>query len=132
MYYFRYVLKNKHDKNFMFIQEMLKNKTLLCISLSTCPTVHVNKHLLSLTDGRVPTRGSNYDGTRHLRIRKHRIILLWNTKNLCDPQNAFTKFHFVFMSIIWYPLMEPRKSITALNNDLLTIPRQKAPKSNCR
>ena len=36
-----------------------KNKTLLCISYSTCPTVNVNKHLSCLTYGRVPTKGSN-------------------------------------------------------------------------
>ena len=47
---------------------MLKNKTLLCISYCTCPTVNVNKHLSRLTYGRVPTKGRNYVGTRNLRI----------------------------------------------------------------
>ena len=42
---------------------MLKNKTLLNISHSTCPTVYVNKHV-SLTEAlRVPTKGYNYGGT---------------------------------------------------------------------
>ena len=43
-------------------------KGLMCISYSTCPTVYVNKHLSSLTYGRVPTKGRNYFGTRNLRI----------------------------------------------------------------
>ena len=47
---------------------MLKNKTLLCISYSTCPTVYVNRHLSCLTYGRVPTKGRNYVRTRNLRI----------------------------------------------------------------
>ena len=47
---------------------MLKIKTLLCISYSTCPTVYFNKHLSCLTYGRVPTKGRNYIGTRNLRI----------------------------------------------------------------
>ena len=47
---------------------MLKYETLLCIPYSTCPTVYVNKHLSCLTYGRVPRDGSNYVGTRNLRI----------------------------------------------------------------
>ena len=42
---------------------MLKNKTFLCISYSTCPTVNVKKHLSCPTYGRVPTKGHNYVGT---------------------------------------------------------------------
>ena len=53
---------------------MLKNKTILCISLSTCPTVHVNKHLSCFTYGRVPTKGRNYDGTRNLRIEQFKRL----------------------------------------------------------
>ena len=47
---------------------MLKKKTLLCISYSTCPTFYVNKHLSCLINGRVPTKGRNYVRTRNLRI----------------------------------------------------------------
>ena len=47
---------------------MLKDKSLLCISYSTCPTVYVNKHLSCLTYGKVPTKGRNYVGTRNLRV----------------------------------------------------------------
>ena len=46
---------------------MLKNKTLLCTSYSTCP-VYVNKHLSCLTYGRLPTKGRNNVGARNLRI----------------------------------------------------------------
>ena len=52
---------------------MLKNKTLLCISYSTCPIVYVNKHLSYLTYGRVSTKGRNSVGTRNLRIAMCRI-----------------------------------------------------------
>ena len=55
-------------------KKMLKNKTLLCISYSTCPTVYVNKHLSCLTYGRVPTKGRNYVGTRNLRISFHPLL----------------------------------------------------------
>ena len=48
----------------MFIQLMLKNKTLLCISYRTCPTVSVNTHLACLTYGRVPTKRRNNCGAR--------------------------------------------------------------------
>ena len=37
----------------MFIQLMLKYKTLLCISYSICPAVYVNKHLSCFTYRRV-------------------------------------------------------------------------------
>ena len=47
---------------------MLKNKTLLCISYSTCPTVSINNHLSCLTYARVPTKGCNNVGTHNLHI----------------------------------------------------------------
>ena len=52
----------------MFIQWLLTNKTLPCISYSTCPIVYVNKNLSCLTYGRVPTKGRNFVGTQKLRI----------------------------------------------------------------
>ena len=68
MYYFRYLLINKHNKKLTFIQQMLENETFLYISYSTCPTVYVNTHLSCLTYGRVSTKGRYYVGTRNLRI----------------------------------------------------------------
>ena len=38
---------------------MSKERTLLCISCSKCPTIDVNKHLLLLNYGRVPAKESN-------------------------------------------------------------------------
>ena len=47
---------------------MLKDRTLLCISYSICPTIYVNKHLSRLTYGRAPAKGSNPVVTRNRRI----------------------------------------------------------------
>ena len=38
---------------------------------STCPTVYVNKHLLYLTYGRIPTKGRYSVGTWNLRIKMY-------------------------------------------------------------
>ena len=37
----------------------VKNRTLLCILCSICPTIYVNKHLSRLTYGKAPAKGSN-------------------------------------------------------------------------
>ena len=68
MYKFRYLLKNNDLNMFNFHSKMLKIKTSLCTSYSTCPTVHVKKHLSCLTYGRVPTKRRNYVETRNFRI----------------------------------------------------------------
>ena len=47
---------------------MMKNKTLLGISYSTCPNVYVNKHILCLTYLRVTTKGRYNVRNRNLRI----------------------------------------------------------------
>ena len=38
---------------------MSKNRTLLCISSSICPTIYINKHLALLDYGGAPAKGSN-------------------------------------------------------------------------
>lgn len=43
---------------------MSKYKTLKIISLSVCPTVHVNKYLSCFTYGRVTIKGRKYVRTR--------------------------------------------------------------------
>ena len=58
-----YFLKSKHKKLIFVHPKMLKNKTLLCISNSTCHTVYANKHISCLIYGRVLTKASNYVGT---------------------------------------------------------------------
>ena len=49
-----YILKIKHKKEWVFIQSMLEDLTLLCILYSICPTIYVNKHIFRLTYRRVP------------------------------------------------------------------------------
>ena len=60
-----YILKIKHKKEWVFIQSMLEDMILLCISYSICPTTYVNKRLFRLTYRRVPTKGSNPVVTRN-------------------------------------------------------------------
>ena len=52
----------------MFLEKMSKDRTLICISCSICPTIYVNKHLSRLTYGRAPAKGSNPVVTRNRRI----------------------------------------------------------------
>ena len=49
-----YILKIKHKKEWVFIQSMLEDLTLLCILYSIRPTIYVNKHIFRLTYRRVP------------------------------------------------------------------------------
>ena len=60
---------------------MLKDRTLLYISCSICPTIYVNKHLSRLIYGRAPTKGSKPVVTRNRRISK-RIRYLTKSKML--------------------------------------------------
>ena len=70
-FYFMYILKIKLYKRWIFIKKILKNKTLLYVSCSICPTIYVNIHLSRLTYRRAPAKGSNPVLTRNRRICKY-------------------------------------------------------------
>ena len=63
-----YILKIKHNKRWILIQKMLKDRILKCILCSICPTIYVNKHPSRLTYGRTPAKGSNLVVSRNRRI----------------------------------------------------------------
>ena len=65
------MLKIKHNNRWM-----LKDRTLLCILCSICPTMYVNKHLSRLTYGRALAKGSNPVVTRNRRITHCNVLMI--------------------------------------------------------
>ena len=63
-----YIFKIKRNQIWIFIKQMLKDRTLICILCSICPTIYVNKHHYRVTYGRAPTKGSNLVLTRNRRL----------------------------------------------------------------
>ena len=63
-----YILKIKHNKRWILIQKMFKDRILKCILCSISPTIYVNKHPSRLTYGKTPAKGSNLVVIRNRRI----------------------------------------------------------------
>ena len=85
--YTMYILKIKHNKRWIFLQWMLKDKTLLCISCSICPTIYLNKHLSRLTYGRSPAKGSSPIVTRNRHITG---VITYNLNEVFMCQTRYT------------------------------------------
>ena len=99
---------------------MLKNKTVLCISYSTCPTVYVNKHLSCLTYGRVPTKGRNYVGNRNLRIDQKCIMYLCTSYWFIFLRETLNQWQFnIHYMVHTLPIVFPWNS----KNQIKTLPR---------
>ena len=71
-----YIIKLNHIVEWVYIQKRFKDRTLLCILCSLCPTIYVNKHLYRLIYGRVPTKGSYPVVTRNRRFRVNPFLVI--------------------------------------------------------
>ena len=114
-----YTLKIKHNKRWIFLQWMLKDKTLLlCISCSICPTIYLNKHLSRLTYGRSPAKGSSPIVTRNRHITG---VITYNLKCLCAKLVTLNKILYQTIAKLCNPIYKYLLSIFFILKDQFVI-----------